>query len=101
MELGSQAVDEYLEENEALIRAAAGAQQNGNVRAALCYSLRLQQNLLYLGMQADRFGEPSPNPPLRREDAAAAQPAAPRGHQPKSEPHEAAVPGMHAAPSHS
>ncbi|KAG8462661.1 hypothetical protein KFE25_004637 [Diacronema lutheri] len=58
--LTAQGVDEYLEENAALLRAATAAQHKGNVRAALTYSLRLQQNLLFLGIHADRFGDPRP-----------------------------------------
>jgi hypothetical protein len=58
--LTSQAVDEYLEENGVLLDAIQSAQQAGNMRASLSYMLRLQQNLLFLGVHADRFGEPKP-----------------------------------------
>jgi hypothetical protein len=56
--LTSQAVEAYLEENAALLEAVHAAEASGNVRAALAYAVRLQQNLLHLGVHADRYGEP-------------------------------------------
>ncbi|KAJ1634196.1 hypothetical protein T492DRAFT_975279 [Pavlovales sp. CCMP2436] len=58
--LTSQAIDAYLEENAALLEAMHAAEALGNVRAALAYAVRLQQNLLHLGVHADRYGEPQP-----------------------------------------
>lgn len=93
--LTAQAIDEYLEENAALLRAAASAQQKGNVRAALSYSLRLQQNLLYIGMHAERFAEPGPPREFAGSSAPGGSPMPPS----TCGPNAAALPATSAAPS--
>lgn len=70
MPLTADAIDAYLEENQALIDAILAHQNRGNFRACVTYQLRLQQNLLYLGMDVDRKAVVRPLA-LRKEPATA------------------------------